>query len=153
MRIRALRPHHLLDLVRDYAPPEGPEPDRPDGANAVPQAAHALAENLDRSVRFVVGPDDICAPCSHLQADGRCDRILDRHVPPEPIDEYNDPLDRRILARLGLDEGAELTIGEFLRQVAADLDAVAAVCTHPTEVTAERLAGLRRGLRRLGLAD
>jgi hypothetical protein len=151
MDVIDLRPHHLLDIVRDYAPDDDPGYVRAPGENGVRTVTRMLMEGIDFRARFIIGPDCICAPCSHLQPNGRCDRILDRHNPPEPIDDYNDPLDARILAWLGLEEGVEMTVRTFLEIVNARLPGVEEVCTHPTEQRGARLAGLVRGMVALGV--
>ena len=151
MRIEKLRPHHLLDILKDYAPDDDPDYRPAPGENGVRSVTRALAASLDTEVEFVVGPDTICEPCSHLKPGGKCDRILDRHKPPQPIDEYNDDLDRRLLACLGLTAGARMTLRRFLVLVNARVPGLEAVCTHPTEERAARLAGLIAGLTRLGV--
>ena len=146
-----LRPHHLLDIVTEYDPDHPPVP--AESGNAVHRIARELPDRLDEPAEFVIGPDDICAPCRHLQADGRCERILQRHVPPQPIDEYNDPLDARILEYLGMHEGESMILRAFLQRVAESLPGIEEVCTHPTQCREDRVAGLRRGLKRLGVGE
>jgi len=146
-----LRPHHLLDILSRFERGKVPEP--ADSGNAVHVVTRRVGRGLHQKVRFVVGPDDICAPCSNLRADGSCTRILDRHNPPVPMDEYNDPLDRRILAYLGVEAGSVMTLGEFLRLINARAPGIEAVCTHPTQDRAERLAGLIRGLEELAVRE
>jgi hypothetical protein len=150
-RISELRPHHRLDIVTDYSPPAGPPPQPAPGENGVRAVTWALAQSLDEEAAFVVGPDDICRPCSHLLPNGRCDRILQRHDPPQPMDEYNDPLDRRILEFLGLAPGARMTLRRFLALVNDKTPGIEEVCTHPTKERAARRNGLIEGLMALGL--
>jgi hypothetical protein len=146
-----LRPHHLLDIVRDYEPDTDPDYVRARGENGVRTVVRMLTKDIDFRARFVIGPDIICEPCSHQQPDGRCDRILERHDPPEPMDDYNDPLDARVLDYLGLEEGVEMTVREFLEAVNVRLPGVETVCTHPTEEEARRRDGLIRGMVALGI--
>jgi hypothetical protein len=146
-----LRPHHLLDIVRGFAPDTDPDYVRAPGENGVRTVVRMVTEGIDFPVRFMIGPDFICAPCSHLQPNGRCDRILERHDPPEPIDDYNDPLDARIFDYLGLEPGVEMTVREFLEAVNARLPGIEEVCTHPTEEQSARRDGLIQGMVVLGL--
>ena len=146
-----LRPHHLLDIVRDYAPDDDPDYVRAPGENGVRTVTRMLTNGIDFRARFVIGPDFICRPCSHLQPNDRCDRILERHDPPEPMDDYNDPLDARILGFLGLEEGVELTVRRFLEMANARLPGIEEVCTHPTEQQESRRDGLIRGMAALGI--
>ncbi len=146
-----LRPHHLLDIVTEYDPAHPPEP--AEAGNLVHVVARELAERLDEPTEFVIGPDDICVPCRFLQADGRCERVLQRHNPPQAMDDYNDPLDARILESLQMKAGQSMPARAFLQRVAEALPGFADVCTHPTQRRQDRLEGLRRGLGRLGLAS
>jgi hypothetical protein len=145
-----LRPHHLLDIVKDFEPEHPPE--AAESGNAVHVVSRELPDRLDELAEFIIGPDDICAPCSHLQPDGSCERILERHNPPQPIDEYNDPLDARVLAYLHMQEGETMTIRSFLQLVADHVPGIEEVCTHPTQRREDRLAGLKVGLANLGFS-
>lgn len=146
-----LRPHHLTDILTDYDPDREVKP-WPSG-NAVHVVTRMLADGLDQKVKFVIGSDDICRPCRRLQPDGSCDKILDKHNPPESIDEYNDRLDQRLLDFLGLTVGGELTLREFFEIVNSRTPGIEAVCTHPTQNPKDRLNGLIRGLVNLGIRE
>jgi len=112
-----LRPHHLLDIVRRFQPDDDPDYVRAPGENGVRTVVRMVSGGIDFPARFIIGPDFICAPCSHLQPGGRCDRILEAHDPPQPIDDYNDPLDARVLDYLRLEPGVEMTVRRFLEVV------------------------------------
>jgi len=144
-----MRPHHLLDIVTDFNADDPPAP--AESGNAVHTVHIELPDRLDEEAEFIIGPDDICAPCRHLQPDGHCERILERHDPPQPIDEYNDPLDARIFEYLGMQPGQSMTVRAFLQLVADHVPGIETVCTHPTQRQENRLAGLRVGLKRLGM--
>jgi len=146
-----LRPHHILDVVTDFEPDEEPGYRPAPGENGVRTFTRMLSGGLGFPIELVVGPDFICAPCAHLRADGTCDRMLERHDPPEPMDAYNDRLDRRIFRYLGLSPGTVMTLGEFLVLVDERVPGIEQVCTHPTQSREARLAGLIRGLARLGV--
>jgi hypothetical protein len=149
--VLTLRPHHLTDILTDYDPDREVKP-WPSG-NAVHVVTRMLADGLDQKAKFVIGSDDICRPCRRLQPDGSCDKILDKHNPPEPIDEYNDRLDQRLLDFLGLTVGGELTLREFFEIVNSRTPGIEAVCTHPTQNPEDRLNGLIRGLVNLGIRE
>ena len=151
METIALRPHHLLDVVTDFEFDDDPDCEPAPGENGVRALIRLVGANLDRPVRFVVGPDFVCEPCSHLQPDGRCDRILEHHDPPEPMDDYNDPLDRRILEALGIAPGTEMSIREFLEMINDRMPGFERICTHPGRTRADRREGLIRGLTALGV--
>jgi hypothetical protein len=142
-----LRPHHLLDIITQYG---GGLPFRPSPyGHAVHTVAEAVLAAPEVAIEFVVGADDICAPCKHL-IQGRCDDVLSQLDPPIAKQDYNDDLDRRVLAYLGMGEGSVLTFGEFLKVVREHLGGIEEVCTHPKEEPAERLARLTHGLEKLG---
>jgi hypothetical protein len=145
-----LRPHHVLDIVRDFRPDRGDYAPAP-GENGVRTVVRMMTQGIDFPAEFVAGPDVICAPCSHLQPNGRCDRVLDQHDPPERMDDYNDPLDARILAYLALEPGTVMTVRAFLETVNSHLPGIEEVCTHPTEERADRREGLAGGLVALGV--
>lgn len=146
-----LRPHHLLDVVTDFQRDEDPDYVRAPGQNNVRTFVRMLPEELDTRAEFVIGPDFICEPCGHLQPDGSCDRILEQHRPPEPIDTYNDRLDRRILDYLGMAPGTIMTLREFLEMVNGRAPGIEEACTHPTQQKAARLDELIKGLVELGV--
>ncbi|MGQ9731267.1 MAG: DUF1284 domain-containing protein [Candidatus Zipacnadales bacterium] len=142
-----LRPHHVLDIVTQYGRglPFRPSP----YGHAVHTTAEALLADPDISIEFVVDADDICAPCKHLIG-SRCNDMLTHCDPPLSKQAYNDDLDRRVLAYFNMVEGDVLTFREYLAVIRTHLDGLEAVCTHPREDPAERLAGLIAGLERLG---
>ncbi len=146
-----LRPHHLIDVVTDFGFDEEPEYEPAPGENGVRALVRLLGRGLDHPARFVVGPDFVCGPCSHLRPDRRCDRILEHHDPPQAMDDYNDPLDRRILAALDLAAGAVMPIREFLEMLDERMPGFESVCTHPGQTQATRREGIINGLCTLGV--
>ena len=146
-----LRPHHLTDILTDYDPNREAKPWA--SGNGVHTVTRMLGDGLDQKVTFVIGPDDICKPCSRLQPDGSCIKMLNKHDPPESADEYNDRLDRRLMDFLGLSVGGELTLREFFEMVNSRTPGIEAVCTHPTQNPRDRLNGLIRGLVNLGIRE
>jgi len=142
-----LRPHHLLDIITQHGAglPFKPSP----YGHAVHTVAETVMADPDVAIEFVVGADDICAPCKHL-IEGRCDDVLRRLDPPLSKQAYNDDLDRRLLAHLGLAEGAVLTFRGYMQTVRGHLGGIEQVATHPNENPAERLANLTNGLAKLG---
>jgi len=145
-----LRPHHLIDILRDYGKGRAFAP-HPYG-HAVHTVAERIRANLDTEITFVIGADSICVPCIHLQPDGSCDDVLAQLDPTISKQGYNDALDARVFETLGLMPGCGMTARAFFQVVAAHMPAIAAVCTHPGEDPAARLSGVRDGLRVLGLA-
>lgn len=142
------RPHHLIDIICQYG---AGTPFRP---HPYGHAVHAVAERIvahpETAIEFVIGADDVCAPCVHL-VDGRCDDVVAALDPPVPKQEYNDALDRRLLDFLGMTEGQHMTFSEYLRVLEAHLDGLAEICAHPGETAEARHRHLIDGLKRLGV--
>ena len=139
-----LRPHHLIDIVKGYGHGQVFAP-HPYG-HAVHVAARRVIEEPDVGIEFVLAADDICAPCLHLQPDGRCDDELEQVSPPESKQAYNDRLDSAVFAFLGMEPGARLSLQEFLARLRQQAPDIAGLCAHPGETEADRLAGLTKGL-------
>jgi len=144
-----IRPHHLLDIVTHYGRDEelGPSP----YGHALHTVSAAVIADPDMEAEFVVAADDICAPCKHLDAGGRCDDVMRRYDPPRSKQEVNDERDRQLLEYLGLQEGARMTVREFLALAARHTPGIEVICTHAGETQERRLFGLTRGMSRLGI--
>lgn len=145
-----LRPHHVLDIIADYG--HGAEFKPHPYGHAVHTVARAILAQVERQIEFVVGADEICRPCIHLQSDGRCDDVLSQLDPPISKQAYNDDLDTRVLNYLGLESSESMTIRKYLEIVARHLPGLEEICTHPGEDRATRLQGLQQGVARLGIS-
>lgn len=143
-----LRPHHLIDIITDYGHGRPFEP-HPYG-HAVHLVARRVTSEPDIELEFVLGADDICAPCCHLQPDGQCDDVLHQLVPPVSKQVYNDELDQRLFKHFGMAPGAHMSLRQFLARVRAATPGLEVLCTHPGESQAARLDGLQRSLEKLG---
>ena len=144
-----LRPHHLIDIVTSFGHGQEFRP-HPYG-HALHTVAQAVLADPDVEAEFVIAADDICRPCSHLTPEGLCDDIRVNRPPPLSKQEYNDDLDRRLLAHLHVNDGVCMTVREFLRLVKADVPGAVAVFTRDEQMRRSRLHGLTEGLRKLGL--
>jgi len=143
-----LRPHHLLDIITQYGQGHPFEPS-PYG-HAVHTVARLVLADQTQLAEMVVGADAICAPCRNL-VDGRCTDTVGSLTPPVSKQEYNDGVDRRVLAHLGLTEGEVLTIAAFAERTLERLEGLEQVCSHPGEEPTARLRHLRQGLQKMGL--
>ncbi len=139
-----LRPHHLIDIIRNIG--QG----RPVLPHPYGHAQHfitaAILENPQTKVEFIVGADDLCKPCIHLNSEGLCDDILPQLKERTLKQEYNDDLDRRILAFLELSEQTSMQVDAFIRLIEPQLDKLTAICTHPCEDMNNRRNGLLKGI-------
>jgi hypothetical protein len=144
-----LRPHHLIDIIRSYGHGVQFEP-HPYG-HAQHRVAEQVLKDPDLVVEFVLAADEVCYPCRHLRADGRCEDVLHQLETPISKQAYNDALDARLFSYFGMQPGTRMTVGEFLGQLDAHTPGVEKLCTHPGEEESYRLEGLERGLTRLGV--
>lgn len=146
-----LRPHHVLDIITSYGHSDKFEP-HPYG-HAVHVVAATILTNLEQEVEFVIGADEICHPCKHLQSNGQCGDIVHQLDPPISKQKYNDELDNRLFDDLGLPSSGTMTIREYLEIVNKKLPGLEKICTHPKENQQERLMGLQEGLTKLGVSQ
>ena len=142
-----VRPHHLLDIITSHG--AGHEFKPAAYGHAVHTCAEIVLNDLDTPLEFVVGADFICEPCIHL-VDGRCDDVLSQLDPPISKQDYNDDLDRRLLAYFELQEGDRMTFGEYLEVIREHFEGLPEICTHPGGSVKERATNLDAGLNRLG---
>lgn len=139
-----LRPHHLIDIIRSYGHGAEFKP-HPYGHALHAVAAQVLA-NSDLEIELVLAADDICGPCRHLQADGRCDDVLHQLTEPVSKQAYNDDLDTKLFPLLGFRPGDRMTVRAFLIRLRALTPGIEALCTHPGESMEYRLRGIEKGL-------
>lgn len=144
-----LRPHHLIDIIRSYGHGVQFAP-HPYG-HAQHHVAGQVVNNPDLVVEFVLAADEVCGPCRHLRADGRCDDVLGQLEAPTSKQTYNDALDARLFSYFEMQPGTRMTVGEFLERLNAHTPGIEKICTHPGEEERYRLDGLEKGLMRLGV--
>jgi hypothetical protein len=145
-----LRPHHILDIVRNIGHERKIEP-HPFGHD-LHVITNKILGDIDQPLVLVVGADDICIPCTKLNADSICVDVLPQCDDKPSKQKYNDSLDQKVLVYLDLGEGAQLTVREYLMCVNSKLNGIEKICTHPKEDERYRLEGLFVGLKKLGIA-
>ncbi len=141
------RPHHLIDIVTQYGAGEPFKPS--DYGHAVHTVAARLIAEPETVVELGVGADEICVPCRHL-VDGRCRDVIRSIEPPVSKHDYNDALDLRLLAFLGISEGDAMTFTRYLALLREHLSGLAELCAWPGEAPDERHRKLTTGLDKLG---
>ena len=148
-RTMQLRPHHLLDIIRDHGLGRDFKPSS--YGHAVHVVAPKVLSNVETKVTFIIGADDICRPCKHLLPNGQCDDLVRSVSPPIPKQKYNDDLDRRLFRYLDVKPGTVMTVRQFLGLVDKKLPGIEKICTHPKEDEKQRLKGLTVALHKLGV--
>jgi len=148
MTMIAIKPHHFIDIITALG--EGHAQYRPHPyGHALHTVAALILTDPDVALRLELGADDICRPCRH-HANGRCDDTIDtscRPQAPASKQEWNQLLDRRWCARLGLAQGDRLSARELCQRIRALADDIADIYRElPAERTAQRQASLKRGL-------
>jgi hypothetical protein len=145
-----LRPHHILDIVRNIGHDRKIEP------HLLGHDLHLVTiriiENIDQALLLVVGADDICLPCTKLNSDSLCVDVLPQCDDRPSKQIYNDILDLKVLDYLNLKDREQLTVRDYLNCVNAKLEGIEKICSHPKEDESYRLNGLKKGLIKLGIA-
>jgi hypothetical protein len=142
-----LRPHHLLDILRDFGHGIRYEPH--EYGHALHSVAEQILKDLDRKIVFVVAADDICKPCRHLRADGRCDDTMLQDGKTVSKQAYNDALDRRLWDYLNLADVGTTTLRSFLARFSGRLTGIEDICSHPGEDRKYRKMGLIKALEKM----
>ena len=144
-----LRPHHLVDIVSKHG--HGVKFRPHSYGHALHIVAGQVVSDPDLEVELVLAADEVCYPCRHLRADGRCGDVLGQLEEPISKQVYNDELDGKLFSDFKIRPGMRMTVREFLRRLDQHTPGIEKVCTHPGEEESHRLEGLKRGLARLGV--
>lgn len=140
-----LRPHHLLDIIRDYGNDVKRETHK--WGASLPEVTKRILNNPEQIVRFVLVADSICETCSMLQ--GRiCQAYINDLI---SMQEYNDNLDERIFKELSIKPGIELSVIEFLAITKNKNEELLKLFTSPTNNPELRAQGMKNGYQKLGI--
>jgi hypothetical protein len=139
-----LRPHHLIDIIRNIGQnrPLIPHP----YGHAQHTITQAILDGTVHEILLIVGADDICKPCIHLTEEGLCNDILPQLKHTLLKQDYNDKLDHRVLKFLDLKEGSVIQLKDFLHIIETNISGLISVCTHPKEDKRSRRDGIIKGL-------
>ena len=110
-----IRPHHLLDIIRDFGN-QVEVAEHPWGASLTSVTQEILG-GINQKVEFVMGVDAICETCSQLKGE-ICEAKINRDL---LMRDYNDRIDRELFEALQLEPGSQLVVREFLQLVGNDL--------------------------------
>lgn len=139
-----IRPHHLLDLVRDYGN-NYKKPPHPWGAS-VKSVSDLVFSDIHQVVVLVMGVDSICQTCRKLN-DGICEANINEDL---LMRDYNDPLDERLFSSLEIRPGDRLTVYAFLKLVSERMF-VLELFNSPSNKKHVRRQGTELALMKFGL--
>lgn len=114
-----LRIHHFFDILRDYGAGKELQP-HPYG-HSYHVIGKKIYENKLKEFEIVVDCDDICMNCSKIE-NGNCIDIIDHRSDFKMKDSFNDFIDKRIMEKLNLDEGAFVKVSDVLENANLYLD-------------------------------
>lgn len=137
-----IRPHHLLDIIRNWGnniKMEG----HPYG-HAQNIISRQLLSNRLAILKLVNENDDLCTPCCHLE-NGICKDVLPQLEERTLKQEYNDQLDANLFDYLQLADGQEIKFIDFVRLAHSKMPNIVDHCLHPKEDFNFRKNGLERG--------
>lgn len=139
-----LRPHHLIDIIRNIGQ------ERPLVPHPYGHAQHLITQTLlggtDHQIMLVDDSDDLCLPCSHLDDNGHCGDVLSQLEVSVSKQKYNEALDQRLFHFLQVEPGTVVSLGSFLVMVQGRFEELVPLCLHPMEDFNQRRDGLRKGL-------
>lgn len=145
-----IKPHHLVDIIRDLGGERIAVEPHPYGHNLHGVAKKLLADR-DAVLQMELGADEICRPCIH-NVDGACDDVIDtsfRPEAPQSKQEWNLMIDRRWCQALGVAEGDRITARQFCERLRQQIDRMKEIYREvPPEHVAARAQQLSRGLDR-----
>ena len=141
-----LRPHHLLDIIRDFGN-EVKRETHPWGASLASVTQNILS-NINQKVEFVMGVDSICETCSKLKG-----QICEAQINNELLmRDYNDRIDQKLFSALNIAPGTQLSVIEFLRKIDDNIE-VLNLFNSPSNNPMVRKNGTKSAFDKLGIKD
>jgi hypothetical protein len=141
-----IRPHHLLDIIRDFGNDVKRET-HPWGASLA-CVSQSILSNINQKVEFVSGVDSICKTCSKLNG-----HICEARINNELLmRDYNDRLDHALFSALNITPGTKLSVIEFLQIINNNID-VLNFFNSPSNNPMIRKHGTLSAFKKLGIND
>jgi len=141
-----IRPHHLLDIIRDFGN-EVKRETHPWGASLA-IVSQSILSDINQNVEFVMGVDSICKTCSKLNGD-ICEATINNEL---LMCDYNDRLDIALFSALNIVPGDSLPVIEFLRLINKNID-VLNFFNSPSNNPITRKHGTMSAFNKLGIKD
>lgn len=114
-----LRVHHFYDIIRDFGSGKKIEP-HPYG-HSLHKIAQLIRSKPNLKIKIVVDCDSICNGCSHYK-NGHCDDVVRHRRDFTLKEEFNNHIDRRIMAKCQVKEGDVLTPIQLCQKAKCYLD-------------------------------
>ena len=141
-----LRPHHLLDIIRDFGN-EVQRETHPWGASLA-SVTQKILSDINQKVEFVMGIDSICETCSKLSG-----QICEARINNELLmRDYNDRVDKALFSALNIAPGDQLPVIEFLRKINNNIE-VLNLFNSPSNNPITRKQGTKSAFDKLGIKD
>jgi len=135
MIIIKIRPHHLLDIIRDYGNKVEKEPHN-FGAS-LKKVADDILSDIDQTIRLVANVDSICITCSKLKNNICLAEINNELL----MRDYNDKLDSSLFDVMKLSPNTEIKVRSFLKIVNNNISSVLSQFTIPSNNPEVRKTG------------
>jgi len=139
-----IRPHHLLDILRDFGNDVKRET-HPWGAS-IANVSKCIISNINQKVEFVMGVDSICQTCSKLNG-YICEARINNEL---LMRDYNDRLDRALFSALNIAPGDKIPVIEFLRIISDNIE-ILDLFNSPSNNPMVRKHGTESALDKLGI--
>lgn len=145
MKIIKIRPHHLLDILRDSGN-QVKRSSHPYGAS-LKEIANDLLSDIDQNIRLVSRVDSICLTCSMLKENICSARLNDDLL----MRDYNDDLDDKLFDVMEITPESNIVVRDFLKIIDNNITTVLAKFSSPTNIPEVRKTGTILALKKLGI--
>jgi len=153
--MRELRIHHFFDIIRDYGSGKTADP-HPYG-HSYHLAAGEIYENKLTRIKLIINNDDICANCEKLE-EGHCIDTIDHRADFSGKQEFNNHLDKKIMACMNYYDGQLVDVKEIIRNAGKYIEEIYELYDgndiEHTRARKENVkSGIRKKLKELGLDE
>lgn len=109
------KPHHLLDIFKLYG--AGVKKFTPDPfyGHDFYRIGNLVLDDPNLRVKFTIGVDDICKPCKYLKSKECSDFVSGNPEEYSSKEFWNKTIDKRIMNELSIEDGIEMTVGEYCK--------------------------------------
>jgi hypothetical protein len=138
-----IRPHHLLDIIRDYGNKAEVYEHR--WGASLPSVTQKILADINQTIEFVMGVDAICETCTQLRNE-ICQAEINKNL---LMRDYNDRIDRALFDALDIESGSQIRVRDFLKLVSDNLNVLNIF--DPALQTKQREQGTIAALKEFGI--